>query len=135
MSDLVGLIPLAVIVVLEIAFLWGSIVAFRGRKWWATWTLLLGSGLQLVGTLGFVAGVFLMVTYFSAVTSSGVAGSAAGPLGGVVMTIGAISASLGALVFAAGFVGLCSRSGPTELRAAELEGMLRNLQERAGERP
>lgn len=132
MGILAGM-PYLIMALLGASFLWGSIMVFRGRKWWASWLMLIGSSGQVIGALALVGG---MVVMFSRVASaSGSASSmSSGMAGGmIVMSVGMICLGLGFLLFVAGFIGLAARFGATEHRAAELEGMVQGLQERMEE--
>ena len=130
MTSVAAGIPYLLVVVLAASLLWGSILAVRGRRWWATVIMVAGSGLQVTGALMMVVGMVVLLSRISGMGSSAsLTASAVAPtmfiLGG-----GAIMMGLGFLGFAAGFIGFCARSGAAERRAAELEGLVTQLQQR-----
>lgn len=128
MSVMPSALPLLIVTMLGAVFLWGSFLAFRGRRWWATWMLLLGSALQILSSVLLMVGVVMLVHFVSTFSHGG--GPSPTPVHDVFLMGGIALFGVGALLFTAGFVGLCARFGPTEKRAAELEGMLHDLQER-----
>jgi|GEM_PF-2452237 len=50
-------IPYLLMALLGATFFWGSLIAFRGRRWWATTLMLIGSGAQVLGAAGMVVGM------------------------------------------------------------------------------
>ncbi|NNC87331.1 MAG: hypothetical protein HKN82_02595 [Akkermansiaceae bacterium] len=117
---------------------WGSVLAFRGRKWWATWCMLLGSIGILLGPLVLVLGqVILFRTAWSGSGGSPSPSSVAAGMDPfmVVMIAGSIVSASSMITFAIGFVGFCARSGAAERRAAELETMVGQIQARLREKP
>ena len=45
---------------LAAVFLWGSILAVRGRRWWATVIMLVGSGMEVLGSLATAGGLIVL---------------------------------------------------------------------------
>lgn len=107
--------------VVPIVMLVAAIIAHRGKSFWATWMMLIGSILVFVGIAGLVGMMALifdsMGSGSSRSTSATIAISAAAGIG----LLG------GFLSFAIGLVGLCARWGPTAKRAAELEELTQSL--------
>ena len=101
--------------------LFAAILAFRGRSYWATRLMLVGSSLQLVGGLIMVAGMFFVYR------------SIGGPYGGgptvsaIAWMVLSVLGPAGTLVFLIGMIGLCMRFGAVERRAAELETLTQQL--------
>lgn len=108
--------------------IWSAILAFRGRKYWATWLMLIGSILQ---TVGMVAAIVSSVFMVSVISSTGPASSAVP----VTLIVGILSllVPLGLLLFVIGMLGICGRFGAVERRTAELETLNLQLQERLQE--
>ena len=118
---------------LAASLLWGSILALRGRRWWATGLMVAGSSLQVLGALFSFGGMVWMMTGVWGTMGASGSASASGLASGmapmlVLVSIGMLSVGLGFLLFAAGFVAFCARSGASERRAAELEGLVEELQ-------
>ena len=128
-------IPYLLMALLGATFFWGSLIAFRGRRWWATTLMLVGSGAQVLGALGMVLGIATMLGGFSASSSGGGSSAISSGLSVMIFVLmaGMIVVGIGFVLFAVGFVGFCSRYGPMERRAAELEGMVQGIQERMEE--
>ena len=104
-------------------FLWAGIVAFRARRFWATWMMLVGAALQLLG------GLFVFAAMFIGMGAWG----GGGELSTIIMVLLSALAPAGTLVFAIGLLGLCARFGAVERRAAELEQLTRQLGQRLQE--
>ncbi len=104
------------------AMLWGSVMAVRGRRMWATSLLMIGSICMLIGTLGAAAGTVLVFRYYSSAP-------------GVILWISILLTPIGLLVATIGMVGVCARFGLTERRAEELEGLVMQLQQRVSSQP
>ena len=134
MASGLTLIPMLVLLV---AFIFGSVLARRGEKSWRTMLMLVGSITQAAGIAAYVIGVVVMISSYSGMSGS----SSSGPGGvadalGVKMVIMGISGLLilgGMVCFAIGFVAYCARAGAAGKRAAELEEMLVHLQQRVAE--
>lgn len=118
-----GMVQVLIFFGWALAMLFGCIMAFRGRRWWATITMLSGVILQIVGFVGVLAPALLM----------NAGGNSSFDMIQVVMVVCGLAIALGFLLFGIGFVGFCARYGATESRAAELEGMVQVLQDRMGE--
>ena len=123
MMVMAGVLQLVIFLGWALALLLGCIMAFRGRRWWATFTMLCGVIMQVSGFVGVVVPGFLMSSR----------GSSSFDMMQMVMIVCALAIALGFLLFGIGFVGFCARYGATESRAAELEGMVQVLQDRMGE--
>ena len=135
MATLGSIVPSLILAAISVAFLWGSIVAMRGRRWWATVLMTSGSGLQVLGSLLAAAGTGFMMMRMSSMMSSAGSGSPAGVSSAIssmmmVPLVGSLVMGLGFLLFTAGFVAFCGRYGSLERRAQELEGLVEGLQQR-----
>ncbi len=117
------------------AFIFGSILAWRGERSWRTVLMLLGSIAQGVGFLTYFVGMALLMSRVASMASSsrGAAISHGIEVWGTVMLISGLLILGGMLAFAIGFVAYCARAGSAAKRAAELEGMLGHLQQRLAE--
>lgn len=120
-------------IAMAVAVCWGSIIAFRGRKWWATWCMLVASVVAVLGPLLAVVGQVVM---YSSVWSSGSSASTMASRVNPLMLLSGIkmlATAASGLAFAVGFVAFCARSGATERRAMELESMMSHMQARLNE--
>lgn len=119
---------------LGVALLFGSILAVRGRRWWATVVMVVGAGMQVAASLVMAGGsVWMLMEVTSLAGTSSPSSpsrmaSAMTPML-IVTIIGALLLGLGLLLFAAGFIGFCARTGSLERRARELESVVAQLQE------
>jgi hypothetical protein len=102
--------------------LWAAVLAFRGKKFWGSWLMLVGASLQLLGGVFYVLAMMFMFQNLGS-------GSASGPasMGMVVMVGTGLLIPLGLLLNLAGLLGVCSRVGNLEKRAAALELLKRQL--------
>ena len=123
------LIPMLVLLV---AFIFGSVLARRGEKTWRTMLMLVGSITQAAGIVAYIVGVVVMISSYSGFggssSSSGIANSMT-----VMMVISGLLILGGMVCFAIGFVTYCARAGAAGKRADELEEMLGHLQQRVAE--
>jgi hypothetical protein len=127
LTGLVGLVPLVA--------QWIGLMAMRGQRTGAWWTMITGTTIQTLGTLGIAAAMILMFTVLG--NSGGSSPDSLVSYGSVMMLTG-LAAGGGSLVFAAGFAihGLSRRAARE--REQQLEAMtaamaeeLRVLRERA----
>jgi len=127
-----GGLTLIPMLVLLVAFIFGSVLARRGEKSWRTMLMLAGSITQAAGIVAYIVGVVVMISSFGGSgSSSGMANSLS-----VMMMVMAISGLLilaGMVCFAIGFVTYCARAGAAGKRAEELEEILGHLQQRVTE--
>lgn len=135
MMSLGAAVPYLILTIVSLALLWGSIVALRGRRWWATVIMTVGSIMQIAGALLTCGGTVWMMMEGAGIGSSPSASSpssVAATMGVIMMVIagGLFVTGLGFLVFGAGFLGFCSQYGSAERRAKELEEVVNGLQER-----
>lgn len=135
MASFGAMIPYLILASLAAALLWGSILALRGRRWWATVVMTVGSGLQVLGALLTCGGSLWMAARMSSVMASSSAGSPSALSSAISSVLfllvgGLLVMGLGFLLFAAGFLALCGRYGASERRAAELEVLVEGLQQR-----
>jgi len=108
--------------------IWAAVLAFRGRKFWATWLMLVGASLQLLGGVFYVLAMMFMFQTLGSGSSSGT------PTVGITIAMGGgLLIPLGLLLNLAGLLGVCSRFGNLEKRAAELELLNHQLQDRIQE--
>lgn len=130
--DYAGGLTLIPMLVLLVAFIFGSVLARRGEKSWRTMLMLAGSITQAAGIVAYIVGVVVMISSFGGSgSSSGMANSLS-----VMMMVMAISGLLilaGMVCFAIGFVTYCARAGAAGKRAEELEEILGHLQQRVTE--
>lgn len=122
-----GFLPLVIWGGMLVALLWGSILAIRHARNWATLML-------MIGTCAMAAGLVVTIAVMTIAFRS-LSGSSSGPPSalatvGIVMAIGGILIFVGALMFCAGFVGTCAKYGVTTRRAEELEQLVMQLQQR-----
>ncbi|MEJ6571314.1 MAG: hypothetical protein QNL01_03760 [Akkermansiaceae bacterium] len=126
------LIPMLVLLV---AFIFGSVLARRGEKTWRTMLMLVGSITQVAGIVAYIVGVVVMISSYSGFggssSSSGIANSMTVMM--VIMGISGLLILAGMVCFAIGFVTYCARAGAAGKRADELEEMLGHLQQRVAE--
>jgi hypothetical protein len=118
-----------------VSLLVGTVIAFRGRRCASTILLMIGLVCQILSAGGFLAGMILSDRSMAAARSSPGSPSPSSLVGGIEtsMLIWGIAALLlfgGLILFVGGFIGLCARFAATERRAAELEGLVSQLQER-----
>ena len=115
-------------IVLTLAFVFGSVLAYRGEKSWRTRLMLIGSGCQILGFVSYVVVALLMnfVRRGGSIYSSYATYS-------IVMAIAGLAILVGMVVFAIAFVAYCARAGAARKRADELEEMLGHLQQRIAE--
>jgi len=126
-----GLIFIPVLVLL-VAFIFGSVLARRGEKSWRTMLMLAGAITQAAGIIAYIVGVVVIISGSSGSSSmSGI--SSAFSVMMVIMAISGLLILCGMVCFAIGFVAYCARAGAAGKRAAELEGMLGHLQQRLAE--
>jgi len=100
--------------IFPIVMLTSAIIAHRGRSFWATWLMLIGAILLLVGIIGMAGSLYLII---------GQRGSS-GLITTIIVGIGSIG---GTFCYFIGIFGLCARWGPTARRAAELEELTKSL--------
>lgn len=128
-----GGLTLIPMLVLLVAFIFGSVLARRGEKSWRTMLMLAGSMTQAAGIVAYIVGMVVMFSSLSG--SSGSAGGMSDTMS-IMMVVVAISGLLvlaGMVCFAIGFVAYCARAGAAGKRAEELEEMLGHLQQRVAE--
>lgn len=116
-----------------VTLLWGSILAARGARNWATILQVIGTSGMLAGMLSLVIGSMFFVSTMTRGMASGSGSSAVARSDTaltVVMMAGGILLLLGVILFTAGYVGMCARYGATERRSRELEGLVGQLQQR-----
>ena len=122
---------LVIIVGLLAVTICAAVVVFRGRKYWATWLMLVGSIVQALGVVAAVAAVYIALVGFRAISSGGSASGLASSLNpSFIIGLFTLLIPLGLLLFAVGLLGICSRFGSLESRAAELETLNLQLQDR-----
>ncbi|MEM9081874.1 MAG: hypothetical protein AAGC74_14415 [Verrucomicrobiota bacterium] len=114
------LIPLLGIIAMFVA----AIIAHRGKKFWGTWCMIIGSGIALVGILGSGLGIYLLISSSSAGSTSDFSAFA------IISGIASLGSGVGFLTFIAGLIGLCTRWGAASRRAAELEQIVASIHDR-----
>ena len=127
-SSGIGLLILAVVAGWFVTILVGSLIALRGKVNWPTIILVIGSGLMCLGGIGYFGGA---AYFFSSMYRSATGyGTGRPEVYEVIMVVALIVFGLGLILFTAGFLGVAGRYGMAERRAAQLEGMVLQLQQR-----
>lgn len=116
------------LILLCLAFVSGSVLAYRGEQSWKTRLMIIGSGCQSVGFLTYFAGGVLMYSMFRGGSMSN-----AYSIFSIVMMVAGLLILVGMVVFAIAFVAYCARAGAAGKRAGELEEMLGHMQQRLAE--
>lgn len=108
--------------------LFGSILALRGSRNWATVLQVAGSSCLLAGVVGLFLGAFFAASALAAeLSSSSTSASSMAATGSTMMmglAVGGLLTLLGAVLFTAGYLGMCAKYGATERRARQLEEMI-----------
>lgn len=115
-----------VYLIIPIVMLVAAIVAHRGKSFWATWLMIIGSS-GLILAIALMAGAMFFT--FQNLSRSGGSGSTASAMSsGIIFSIiGGLCGFGGFLAYGVGLIGLCVRWGPTARRAATLEELTTSL--------
>ena len=131
MTTFAALIPALAGLLLAIAMITASVIAHRGKAFWGTWMMLIGSIGSTVGSLVAIFGTYLMMTSISAsITSSSSSSSSTADsmaLYGMMTGIGSLISLGSLLAFVVGFLGLAVRYGAVNKRVHELETITASL--------
>ncbi|MDQ8190880.1 hypothetical protein [Roseibacillus persicicus] len=122
---MVSILPLLIYLIIPVVMLIAGILAHRGKAFWATWMMLIGSILVVIGLAGMIASMAMI--YGNLGSTAPMARGTGSSMRIVLMAIAGLGSLFGSLAYAAGLIGLCARWGATARRAAELEELTQSL--------